>query len=86
MFEDILEIMSPWILPNWITIEALKSWIYQRFTRNEYIMNFATKILSRVEENLWSWIFICSDDIERLNICLRIVSLGLFILRELTVN
>ena len=39
MFEDRIEIMSPWVLPNWLTIEALNSWIYQRFTRNEYIQS-----------------------------------------------
>ena len=37
-------------------IEILNSWIYQRFTRNEYLMNFATKFFSRIIENLWSWI------------------------------
>jgi ATP-dependent DNA helicase RecG len=53
MFEDRIEIISPWNLPNWLTVEILNSWIYQRFTRNEYLMNFATKFLSRIVESLW---------------------------------
>jgi ATP-dependent DNA helicase RecG len=56
IFEDRIEIISPWNLPNGLTIEILNSWIYQRFTRNEYLMNFATKFFSRIVENLWSWI------------------------------
>ena len=56
MFEDRIEIISPWNLPNWLTVEILNSWIYQRFTRNEYLMNFATKFFSRIIESLWSWI------------------------------
>ena len=56
MFEDRIEIISPWNLPNGLTIEILNSWIYQRFTRNEYLMNFATKFFSRIVESLGSWI------------------------------
>jgi ATP-dependent DNA helicase RecG len=56
MFDDRLEIISPWILPDWLTLAALKSGIYQRFSRNEYITNFASKFLSKIAENLWSWV------------------------------
>ena len=56
MFDNRLEIISPWVLPNWLTLEAIKSWIYQRFTRNEYIINFASKFFSKIAESLWSWV------------------------------
>jgi ATP-dependent DNA helicase RecG len=56
MFDNRLEIISPWVLPNWLTLKALESWIYQRFTRNEYIINFASKYFSDVAESLWSWV------------------------------
>ncbi|MDQ7009222.1 MAG: putative DNA binding domain-containing protein [Candidatus Gracilibacteria bacterium] len=56
MFEDRIEIISPGNLPNGLTIDILNSGIYQRFTRNEYLMNFATKFFSRIIESLGSGI------------------------------
>ena len=56
MYEDRVEIISPWVLPNWLTLKALESWFYQRFTRNEYLINFASKFFNNIAESLWSWI------------------------------